>query len=68
MFTGSEAMESWIFWQFEPTEEGTRATWANEGEVGYPLGRYFGLFLDGMMGPDFERGLKNLKRVCEGME
>ena len=34
----------------------------------YPLGRYVGLMLDGMiLGPQFEKGLANLKRVCEAL-
>ena len=51
---------------FEPTEDGTRVTWSDEGEVGNnPVDRYFVLMLDDMIGSDFETGLENLKTVVE---
>jgi hypothetical protein len=31
-----------------------------------PMGRWFGVFLPGMMGKDFDRGLAGLKRLAEG--
>src|SRR5262245_24631613 len=41
-------------------------TWSNEGNLGWnPVSRYFGLLMDRMMGPDFEEGLRNLKRGLE---
>lgn len=44
----------------------TRVVWSDEGDLGYnPLNRWFGLFLDGMVGPDFEAGLAKLKRTME---
>ncbi|AXR06237.1 SRPBCC family protein [Salinimonas sediminis] len=50
----------------EPTEEGTRVTWSDSGEVGNnPVNRYFVLMMDDMIGPDFETGLENLKTVVE---
>jgi hypothetical protein len=49
----------------EQVEGGTKVTWSNEGELDYPVGRYFGFFLDGMIGPDFEKGLSNLKVYLE---
>jgi hypothetical protein len=30
-----------------------------------PLARYFGLWMDGMVGPDFEEGLGRLKALAE---
>ena len=46
---------------------GTRVTWTNEGDMGAnPVNRYFGLFMDRLVGPDFEGGLKNLKALVEG--
>jgi hypothetical protein len=56
---------SWDLWSFQPVRGGTKITWANEADLDYPVGRYFGLFYDGMMGPDFEKGLKNLKEFTE---
>ena len=45
---------------------GTHLVWADTGDLGMnPLNRWFGLFLDRMIGPDFERGLANLKKLAE---
>ncbi len=48
----------------EAVGEATRVTWYNAGNLGNnPLNRYFGLFMDRMMGPDFEQGLGHLRRI-----
>jgi len=40
--------------------------WVDEGDLGYnPISRYMGLFMEKMMGPDFEKGLAKLKNVAE---
>ncbi|MBD3224115.1 MAG: hypothetical protein GF313_05260 [Caldithrix sp.] len=52
-------------WYFKVTPAGTQVTWAQEGELNYPIGRFLGLFLDDMIGPDFEKGLHNLKNYVE---
>lgn len=45
----------------------TRVVWIDSGELGNnPLYRWFGLALDRMMGPDFEKGLGTLKERVEG--
>ena len=45
---------------------GTRVVWSDEGDLGFnPLNRWFGLFLDKLVGPDFEAGLAKLKRIAE---
>lgn len=47
-------------------ETGTKVEWSDSGDVGMnPINRYFVLFLDSMLGPDFEAGLTNLKTVSE---
>ncbi|MFN0048944.1 MAG: SRPBCC family protein [Cytophagales bacterium] len=52
-------------WKFEATPTGsTKVIWHNEGGFGY-MDRYFGLMLDGMLGGQFETGLKNLKSLAE---
>jgi hypothetical protein len=44
----------------------TRVTMAMEGDLGRsPINRWFGLFMDRLVGPDFEGGLANLKRISE---
>lgn len=43
-----------------------RIIWSDEGDLGLnPLSRWFGLFLDGAIGKDFETGLQNLKKLVE---
>jgi len=40
--------------------------WVDAGDLGLnPLSHWFGLFLDRMIGPDFEAGLAKLKALCE---
>lgn len=49
-----------------PAASGVRVSWTNEGEMGNnPINRWFGLMMDRMVGPDFEAGLANLKRLAE---
>ena len=50
----------------EPVGSGVRVTWTNEGDMGAsPVNRWFGLAMDRLVGPDFEGGLANLKRLAE---
>jgi hypothetical protein len=52
--------------KFLPGPDSTLVYWSSEGDMGLnPIGRYFGMLMDGMMGPDFEKGLANLKRKVE---
>ncbi len=52
--------------KLEKIPEATQVTWSMEMDVGKnPIGRFFGLMMDKMVGPDFERGLNNLKSLCE---
>lgn len=57
--------KSTVYWTFEPTASGTKATWSNKGKLDYPVARYFGLGMDKMLGGDFEKGLSNLKKKME---
>jgi uncharacterized protein YndB with AHSA1/START domain len=50
-----------------PAASGVRVTWTNEGEmVANPVNRWFGLFMDRLVGPDFDAGLANLKKLAAG--
>jgi uncharacterized protein YndB with AHSA1/START domain len=50
----------------EPAGSGVRVSWSNEGDMGAsPVNRWFGLFMDRLVGPDFEAGLANLKALAE---
>ena len=47
---------------------GTTVRWTLDSDMGAgPVGRYFGLMMDSMVGGDFETGLKNLKSLLESM-
>lgn len=53
-------------WEFKENEAGVEVIWTlNLSELGYPLGKYFGFFLDGLMNPMQEKGLKKLKEIAE---
>jgi Polyketide cyclase / dehydrase and lipid transport len=52
--------------EFAQAGAGVKVTWIGEGDVGMnPIGRYFALMMDRMLGADFEGGLKNLKVLAE---
>lgn len=49
-----------------PEGSGSKVTWTMTGDAGMnPMFRWFGLFMDKLVGPDFEAGLKNLKKLAE---
>jgi effector-binding domain-containing protein/uncharacterized protein YndB with AHSA1/START domain len=51
-----------------PEGSGTHVTWTFDSDMGAgPVGRYFGLMMDRMIGPDYEKGLANLKTFAEGL-
>lgn len=44
----------------------TQVRMGMEGDLGRsPVNRWFGLFMDRMIGPDFDAGLSNLKKISE---
>ncbi len=47
----------------------TKVTWYFDTDVSSPflIGKYFGMMMDGFVGPDFEAGLNNLKEYIEAM-
>lgn len=65
VFREPREMEADDLWEFKPEGRATRVTWTSEGHLSYPIGRYVGLFMDRMMGPDLEQGLHNLKTHLE---
>jgi uncharacterized protein YndB with AHSA1/START domain len=49
-----------------PQDGGVRVSWSNQGDMGSnPMNRWFGLFMDSLVGPDFQAGLANLKQLAE---
>ena len=52
--------------RFTPEGAATNVTWDINGNAGMnPVFRWLGLFTDRLIGPDFEIGLKNLKKIAE---
>lgn len=45
--------------------ENVLVKWGMNMTLDYPLGRYFGLFVEDNLGPDFNKGLQNLKSKLE---
>lgn len=67
VFEYPNQMESEDLWLFEYHNGRTLVRWVNTGDLNFPIGRWFGLFLDNMLGDDFEKGLSNLKAKCEDL-
>ncbi len=54
----------WI--ELQPESAGLRVVWVDTGDLGMnPINRWFGLFIEKLIGPDFDRGLANLKKLAE---
>lgn len=52
--------------KYDEVNDSVLVIWTDEGDLGFnPVNRYMGLFMDKMMGPDFEKGLTKLKEVAE---
>ena len=55
----------------EPVDGGTKVTWTYDGDVSNTgmatsiMGKAMGKFMDGILGPDYERGLSKLKTLAE---
>jgi len=55
---------AWI--ELEETEGGTEITWGLDADMGMnPIGRWMGLTMDRLVGPDYEAGLANLQDLIE---
>ncbi len=65
-FTGQGVSEA--SFRLAPAGPGTRVTWTFDTDMGAgPVGRWFGLFMGRMIGPDYEKGLAGLKKLGESM-
>lgn len=50
----------------QTTDKGVKVTWGMDSDMGAnPIGKWFGLFMDKLVGPDFEKGLQNLEKVSK---
>lgn|GEM_PF-961254 len=55
-------------WTFIETDEGIEVVWATEMDFGFnPISKFFGLFLEDEIAPDYELGLKRLKEYTENL-
>ena len=52
------------YWKFEQLNETTKVTWGMKGEMPFFMS-FMTLFMDKVLGQDFEKGLEGLKEVCE---
>ena len=61
----SKAKDNWLF---EPWGDGseTKVTWQNSGELPFPMARLMGPIINKNLNHQFETGLSNLKKLCEG--
>lgn len=49
-----------------PSTTGTTVTWKCKGNLPFnPVSRYFGVFMEHLIGPDMNYGLKRLKEIAE---
>ncbi len=63
-FDGQGAAEA--AFDLAPSGDDTKVTWSFETDLGMnPIGRYFGLMIEGWVGADFEKGLASLKELAE---
>ena len=54
-------------WQFEEWGEGeTKVTWSNNGPLPLPIARLMGPMIVKGLNKQFEEGLDNLRKLCEG--
>lgn len=55
-------------WLFEPWGDGNevKVTWQNSGGLTWPIARLMGPMLNKSLNQQFETGLVNLKKMCEG--
>jgi hypothetical protein len=55
-------------WHMEPWGDGneTKVTWQNSGELPWPMGRLMYPMINSNLNKQFDAGLANLKKACEG--
>ncbi|MDZ4795819.1 MAG: SRPBCC family protein [Bacteroidota bacterium] len=60
----SKAKDNWLLEQWGNGE--TKVTWQNSGALPWPIARLMGPMLQKSLSKQFEQGLVNLKKMCEG--
>ena len=61
----SKAKDNWLFEAWGDGTE-TKVTWQNSGNLPYPMARIMGPMIHKNLNKQFEEGLVNLKKMCEG--
>jgi len=61
----SKAKDNWLFEPWGDHNE-TKVTWQNSGNLPWPIARLIGPMLNKNLNQQFEQGLNNLKKMCEG--
>jgi hypothetical protein len=61
----SKAKDNWLFEEWGDGSE-CKVTWQNSGELPWPVARLMGPMINKQLNHQFETGLKNLKKMCEG--
>lgn len=57
---------STAYWKFDEKDGATHVIWGFKNDNGWNLiGRWVGVMMDKMLGPDYEYGLEHLKQVAE---
>ncbi len=57
------------YWNFAQDGNDVKVTWGMKTNMGAnPIARYIGLFMDGMVGPDFEKGLKTMEKEVKELQ
>jgi hypothetical protein len=59
----AKAKDNWLFEDWGEAE--TKVTWQNSGELPWPMARLMGPVINKNLNHQFEKGLKNLKKMCE---
>ena len=61
----SKAKDNWLFEIWGDGGE-TKVTWQNSGDLPFPVARLMGPMINKNLNHQFEVGLLNLKKMCEG--
>lgn len=61
----SKAKDNWLFESWADGNE-TKVTWQNSGMLPFPVARLMGPMISKQLNQQFETGLVNLKKMCEG--
>ena len=61
----SRAKDNWLFEHWG--NHSTKVTWQNGGDLPWPIARLMGPLINKNLQHQFEKGLQNLRKMCEGV-